>query len=321
MSRSTKRVAIIVALALLAGLSLVTNGSPAASQAEAAPAPPALEAITLPEGYAPPAARPGAVSRAYAGTGAEAASGSTNDGVEGQPLGAESVIGPDGRTRVTPTTGYPARAIGQIEGFDNEAGGFTCTGWLIDANTILTSGHCLYPPGTSLDNIAESIEFFPGRNRTIDPWGSCFGLNGWSPTAWIQNETPNADYAIIQLDCDIGDTVGWFGFFSLPGAGDLLHRRARVQGYPGDRPAGTHSGMSDRIERSQAKMVFYDIDTAAGQSGSPVWWTRASCGGPCGMAVHSYGVGVGGLNFNSAARITTARFAEIADIADNNNTP
>jgi len=39
------------------------------------------------------------------------------------------------------------------------------------------------------------------------------------------------------------------------------------------------------------------------------------------MAVHSYGVGVGGLNFNSAARITTARFAEIADIADNNNTP
>lgn len=319
MSRSTKRVAVIVALALLAGLALVTNTSPAASQAPADPVPPTLHAITLPEGYTPPAQGPGAVSRAYAGTGAEVGTVSTNDGFEGQPLGAESVIGADGRMRVNPTTDYPARAIGQIEGFDNEAGGFTCTGWLIDANTILTSGHCLYPPGTSLNNTVESLEFFPGRNRNVDPYGSCSAVSGWSPTAWIQSETPNADYAIIQLDCNIGDTVGWFGLFSLPGAGDLLHRRARVQGYPGDHPFGTHSGMSGRIERSQAKMVFYDIDTAGGQSGSPVWWTRASCGGPCGMAVHSYGVGIQGLNLNAAARFTTARFAEIVDIADNND--
>ncbi len=40
MSRSTKRVAVIVALALLAGLALVTNTSPAASQAPADPLPP-----------------------------------------------------------------------------------------------------------------------------------------------------------------------------------------------------------------------------------------------------------------------------------------
>lgn len=318
MSRSTKRVAVLAALALLAGLALATGTSPAAGLAPTESAPPTVRAITLPAGYTPPVPRPGAVSRAYAGTGAEAASASTNDGFEGQPLGVESVIGFDGRTRVNPTTGYPARAIGQIEGFDDEDGSFICTGWLIDANTILTSGHCLYPPGTSPNNIVETIEFFPGRNRGTDPYGSCFGLEGWSPTAWIQNETPNADYAIINLDCDVGDTVGWFGIFSLPNVGDLLHRSARLQGYPGDRPFGTHSGMSDRIERSLAKMVFYDIDTAGGQSGSPVWWTRAACGGPCGMAVHSYGVGNQGLNLNSAARITTARFAEIVDIADDN---
>ena len=50
MSRSTKRVAVIVALALLAGLALVTNTSPAASQAPADPVPPTLHADHSPGG-------------------------------------------------------------------------------------------------------------------------------------------------------------------------------------------------------------------------------------------------------------------------------
>ena len=306
----------MAACALVAGLSLVAATPPAAGQDPDAPQPEVMQPIVRPAGASDPV--PGTVSRAYAGSGVAAPDPTVNDGGTGRPLGTESVIGTDGRSRVNPTTDYPARAIGQIEGFDDEAGGFTCTGWLIDANTILTSGHCLYPPGTSLDNMAETIEFFPGRNRTVDPYGSCSGTGGWSPAAWIQNETANADYAIVQLDCSIGDTVGWFGLVSEQGAGALLHRRVRVQGYPGDRPPGTQSTMADRIERSQAKVVFYDIDTAPGQSGSPVWWDRPVCGGPCGMAVHSYGVGLQGLDLNAAPRLTTARLAEIRDIADDN---
>jgi len=112
MPRSIKRLAVVTALALLAGLSLVTNGSPAGGQAAPEPTDPVLERIVLPEGYVPPTTESGGVSRAH-NPGAEVAtSPEANGGVEGTPLGTESVIGLDGRTRVTPTTGYPARAVG-----------------------------------------------------------------------------------------------------------------------------------------------------------------------------------------------------------------
>ncbi len=324
MPRSIRRVAVVTTLALLAGLSLVSTGSPAGGQAAPEPDAPVLERIVLPEGYVPPTTGSGGVSPAH-NPGAEVAtSPEANGGVEGTPLGTESVIGPDGRTRVTPTTGYPARAVGQIEGFDDVTGGFTCTGWLIDQNTVLTSGHCVHPQGTASTNFAESLEFFAGRNGPTDPQPGCDATNFFTPTKWSVNESEYADWALIQLDCTVGDTVGWFGFFSVAGKTALRLSQARVQGYPGDKPDGTQWGMTDRIEASQTRMVFYDIDTSAGQSGSPVWRNRPVCGGPCGMAVHSYGNNHGTgphVPYNHGPRITNARFCLIADLADNNEVP
>lgn len=324
MSRSTKRVAVIAALALLAGLSLVTNGSPAASQAPTEATPATLERIVLPDGYTPPVTESGGVSQAYDPATESATSPQANNGVEGSPLGTESVIGADGRVQVTPTTRYPARAIGQIEGFDNVVGGYICTGWLIDQNTILTSGHCVHPPGTADNNVAESLEFFAGRDGPIDPQPGCDATSFFTPTAWSVNEREHADWALIQLDCTVGDTVGWLGFFSVAGETALRFSQARVQGYPGDKPDGTQWGMTDRIETSKTKMVFYDIDTFGGQSGSPVWKNRTACGGPCGMAVHSYGNNHGTgphVLYNHGPRITNARFGLITDLADDNFLP
>ncbi len=321
MSRSTRRVAVVAALATLAGLSLVTNGSPAASQAPAEPSPPTLEAYTLPEGYSVPAVEAGTVqvSPASPGTGGESLNPQQNDGEAGDPLeafAAESVIGVDGRRQIGDTTNYPARAIGQIEGVDEVVGSYICTGWLIDADSILTAGHCVYP---SANNPATTLEFFPGRNGETD-YGSCFGTQAFSPQLWIVDQNEYNDFAIVNLDCDIGDTVGWFGFFSLAGKTALRHLPAHVQGYPGDKPFGTMWGMGDRIEASQKKMVFYDIDTFGGQSGSPVYQPgRAACGGPCGMAIHAYGNAHGSgphVPYNHAPRITNPRFGLICDVAD-----
>jgi len=320
MSRSTKRVAVIAALALLAGLALVSNGSPAASQAPAAPDAPTWEAITLPEGYAPTAAEAGQslVNRAYVPSAEVATTPESNDGEAGDPLEAfsESVIGADGRVQVNTTTTYPSRAIGQIEGTDNITGSYICTGWLIDADSILTAGHCLYP---SANNPTTTLEFFPGRNGASDPYGSCDIDSGFAPQEWIVNQNEYNDFAIVNLDCTVGTTVGWFGIFSVGGQTALRHVPVRVQGYPGDKPFGTMWGMGDRVETSQKKMVFYDLDTAGGQSGSPAYQPqRAACGGPCGMAIHAYGVhgsGPHGL-YNHAPRITNPRFGLICDVAE-----
>ncbi len=333
MSRFKKRSLATAALVFVAGVGVAAGGGPAASQAPAEATPPTLQAITLPEGYAVPPVLPGTVqvSPASPGTGAESLDPQQNDGEAGDPLEAfaESVIGPDGRRQINQTTDYPARAIGQIEGSDDLAGNYICSGWLIDPNTILTAGHCVYPPGTVPGNLAETLEFFPGRNGNTDPYGSCFGTTVFSPTLWTQSYNEYNDWAVVHLDCDIGDTVGWFGYFSRGGRLALRDLPARVQGYPGDKPFGTMWGMRNRILTSQKKMVFYSIDTFGGQSGSPVYQpNRPDCGGPgvpgpCGMAIHAYGLHGGGPHGirNHAPRITNPRFGLISDIAADNDGP
>ena len=140
MNRSKQRVAIVGALAvLLAGFSAATSAPSASGQDESG----GVTAIEL-AGPVEPVA--GFDSRPPSGESTSAPQPSDSAG--GSPVESfhpESVIGPDGRVRVNPTTGYPARAVGQIELVD-QGDQFICTGWLIDANSILSSGHCAFNP-------------------------------------------------------------------------------------------------------------------------------------------------------------------------------
>ena len=245
-------------------------------------------------------------------------------------LSPESVIGTDGRTRVTDTTVFPARAIGQIELTQN-FGAFICTGWLIDKNTILTSGHCAYDPDGGTGDIIESATFSAGRNRLANPYGTCDVYEVQSPIEWRRDGNPKYDYSVMQLGtnnggtittCDVGTTVGWFGMSWTAGADALTGAAATVQGYPGDKAFGTQWTMSGTIKKSTSQMLYYRMDTAGGQSGSPVFDPAgAACGGtPCGMAIHSYGVGLAGpgATANAGPRITQSRFASITAYAAEN---
>lgn len=327
MPRFTKRAAVAVALAALGASLTAVTGAPAATGQEAGDdAPVPIEVLS-----APPAAvgeSGGALtSPGSPGTGVLTESGLApeatvvSDGTfEGEPLRGESVIGADGRRQVTDTTQYPARAIGQIEGFQNSGpnpGGFICTGWLIDPNTILTSGHCAFEGG--FNDPIQSAQFFPGRNGASDPFGGCNVVSIFAKSGWRLRGAAKHDWALMQLDCNIGNTVGWLGFFSVPRINQLDGKTGRVEGYPGDKPFGTHWKMSGTMAaRTDANMIYYPIDTAGGQSGSPIMVAnRPSCGGPCGMGIHSYGAS-GNPPLNSGPRITTKNFNTIADLADDN---
>jgi glutamyl endopeptidase len=319
MSPSTKRLLVSVgAVAMLAAV-LSLTGAPAASgqtSDEAVPVVAAPAPASRAESSGP------RTSPGFAGTGAAEngmASEATveSDGTfEGQPMGGESVIGADGRVQVTDTTQYPARAIGQIELIDSDGGSFICTGWLIDPDTILTSGHCAYNPSPFGDAIIQSAQFFPGRNGSFDPYGGCNVTDVFSRSGWRINGQAKHDWAVMELDCTIGNTVGWLGYFALPGVNQLDGKTGRVEGYPGDKPYGTHWKMSGTMaSRSDANMIHYAIDTAGGQSGSPIMVAnRPACGGPCGMGIHSYGSG-GNPPLNSGPRITFTNFDLISDFA------
>lgn len=234
---------------------------------------------------------------------------------------AESVLNVDDRTRVTNTTAYPNSAIGRLQ-FRGGAATYHCTGFLIDANSVLTSGHCVHRGGT-----ADGGDFFtrhvftPGQNAAVAPFGSCGATDLWTTPEWFEAASEFDDLGVVQLDCAVGDTVGWFGYLAVPGDGALRGLADHVRGYPGDKRSGTMWTDRKRVRVSQADMVFYRNDTYGGQSVSPVFTWDARCDGPCAMAVHGYGTGHGPpphTGHNHGPRITEQRAEMIAAVAGAN---
>ena len=337
MNRLKRRVAVIGALAvLLAGFSAATSAPSASGQGGGG----GITAVEISDLVEPLAGWSG---HAPTETAAEAGINPTpvtpTDAEAAEAAGfAESVIGPDGRVQVSAATTYPNSAVGQIEFFQDSpdplhGGNFTCTGWLIDSNSVLTAGHCAFDPevtGPDLDPAIESATWYPGRNGigSLAPLGSCPVTTVWAPpTEWVVNQQPYYDFAVMNFanpgPCqDIDSVTGTFGLFATPALGGLNNVRAKVQGYPGDRAFGTHWRMGGRIHHANKRFTFYPMDTAEGQSGSPVWWNRTAgaCTGPCGYAVHAYGVGVSNQPYNGGPRLTQFRLGQIADFADNNGT-
>lgn len=195
-------------------------------------------------------------------------------------LGAESIIGPDNRVRVNPTTSFPARATVLIT---FSAG--RCTGWLIGANTVVTAGHCVHPGGGGSFYPTSSYRIYPGRNGGASPYGSCSAKWLASVVGWTVSGSDEYDYAAIKLNCSVGNTVGWYGFFWQTTS--LTGLPTTINGYPGDKPL-TQWRSSDSVRVTQARRVFYRNDTVGGVSGAPVWYNRSGCG-ICSMAVHAYG--------------------------------
>ncbi len=230
-----------------------------------------------------------------------------------EPGAAESIIGVDGRTRVTDTVAYPNSAIGQLT-FTQRGSSYLCSGFLIDPNTVLTAGHCVYEGGAG-GVYSQDVVFTPGRNGATAPFGSCGAATVEASPGWLATGAEEEDYGWVQLDCLIGDLVGWFGYTAT---GDVTGAGADVRGYPGDRPPGTMWTMGGTIDVVQTGQAFYAMDTFGGQSGAPVYDPDlAACGGPCALAVHGYGLHGAAPHgtHNHGVRLDEVRAAAIALVA------
>ena len=325
MSRRLKHAVMVAGAVVLAVLTAVGVAPPVGGQN----GPPGIVSLPTPTEAGPTSTR----AQAPSGTERRAATTSTDsDAVTATPalmppsiIGAESVIGADGRTKVQPpaTSTFPLSAIGQIEFFRSGSPVmWICTGYLIDANSVLTAGHCSYDGGTGEAGVIESADFFPGRNRSNgvvqNPFGSCAMTAVWAPDRWVDDGRAAHDYSVQQLDCTIGNSTGWFGLFALEGTNAFAGRRLRVEGYPGDRNFGSRWKMAGLVQRSSINTLHYPMDTYGGQSGSPLFkWNRPSCGGPCSAGVHAYGAG-GNPPTNSGPRLTKGRIGVITAVAAEN---
>jgi glutamyl endopeptidase len=226
------------------------------------------------------------------------------------PVGAENILGCDDRLRWY-TGSCPARALVLIT-YDRGGFPFLCSGVLIGWDTVLTAGHCVHSGGGG-GVWSTNVVVYPGRDGASAPYGSCGASWLASVGGWVSNADERYDYGVIKLDCDVGNAVGWFGFWWQDTS--LKNLPTIVSGYPGDKPLELWAAF-DQVRVCQTLQTFYKADTIGGVSGSPAWQPRPAgssgcANGPCVHSIHGYGIhGITGAHssHNHGARITKAVF-------------
>jgi glutamyl endopeptidase len=222
----------------------------------------------------------------------------------GAPPAIEAVIGTDDRIQINNTGIYPWRVHASllITAADNSQ--WIGTGWFIGPHTLMTAGHVVFIKNSGVpgrDGWVKKITVMPGRNGNVLPYGSVVSSSFRSVLGWTQNGDQNYDYGAIIIPTNLGNVTGWLGFGVWSDA-DLLASIGNISGYPGDKPSGTQWYHARKIVSVNSRKVFYDIDTAGGQSGSGVY--RIINGARYGVAIHAYG----GATSNSGTRIVSPVF-------------
>ena len=195
----------------------------------------------------------------------------------------EVVIGLDDRVEVGNTDHYPWRCIASLLITAADSSNWIGTAWLVSPRLMLTAGHCVYIHDRG--GWVRQIEVIPGRRGSERPHSSCIATDFRSVRGWTENAERDFDYAAILLpeNCRLGDQLGWFGF-EMRDDDQFNNLTVNISGYPGDKPAGTqwfHSNVATGLDE---RVITYEIDTAGGQSGAPVWVFKPGSG--------RYGVGI-----------------------------
>ncbi|RIK43483.1 MAG: hypothetical protein DCC58_09570 [Chloroflexi bacterium] len=216
-----------------------------------------------------------------------------------------SVFPPDERIRVSPAVS----AIAFLESINQaETQVFECTGTFIAPDVLLTAAHCLYTE--DLGGWASNIWVTPGMDGydNFYPFGYDLAYNYWVPAAWYESFDELWDFGLIVMpNGNLGYATGWLEIGMLT-TQSLLdpNFKPTIIGYPGDKAHGTQwAGQKQAFVDVTNYVLYYDIDTYSGQSGSAV--LRADDAVIVGIHAH------GGSQLNDANRIDQSLLDALLD--------
>jgi V8-like Glu-specific endopeptidase len=180
------------------------------------------------------------------------------------------VFPPDDRQRVTSTSSFPWRTICKLYITAQNGSRYIGSGAIIDNFHVLTCGHCVYLHDAG--GWADEIEVVPGKNDYDEPFGHAYVTYMRSYTGWTQSEMVEHDWAVLTLDRSIGIFTGWMGRETADSSSSIYTGILNTAGYPGDLDYGENMYfVVDNGDRADEYNHWYWMDSAGGQSGSPIW--------------------------------------------------
>jgi V8-like Glu-specific endopeptidase len=219
------------------------------------------------------------------------------------------VKGRDGREKIPRPDNWPYSVHGRLfmkMNGENHVG----SGTLIGPRFVLTAAHNIYSHDHTREFDIRDMEFVPGMNGFSAPWGRIRIVERCYPNEYRTNK--KEDYAILVLERDIGDHIGMFGLKAHNRA-DVDDKACKIYGYPlsiDNQPPNHHClwGMEGRVKvDNMGDLMYYEIDTSGGQSGSAIWYNE-------GDKYYIVGVHVlGSNNYNAGTFLNGNRLQRILD--------
>ena len=176
---------------------------------------------------------------------------------------------------VKDTTQYPYTAVGLLSN--------GCSGTLIGKRFVLTAAYCIF--NLESKQWDQNLDFYPGINGETRPFEGVKWKNAWVTKGFAEEGNWNLAFGLVELQSDVGDKNGWFGFGHLP----QIPKGPAMTGYPAGVPDFTMWETSCPVKGADKAFIVYNClmkKPLEGMAGAPIWIVDKQSNGPMLIAIH-----------------------------------
>ena len=215
-----------------------------------------------------------------------------------------TIVGTDNRITVRNSWDYPFSAIAYIEAHASCGCSWSCSGFMVNKDRLLTAAHCLVC--SKHGQWADRLDFYFGYNGRGYSYKYTGKWTAWSGNLFRSGTDDFAyDWGCVRLASDVGNTTGWFGTWWGMSDSQYTNTWAYVAGYA-DGKIRYDSGYVDSVS---ADNLYYTMDTVGGNSGGPVFDSDYYA-----IGIHVGTVSRGSSTLNVAHRLTSYVKSHLDDL-------